>query len=178
MVPADDRLDLLKLRVASRPDRYLQSLAATADAGATYVLGLVVSGVTIYGRTSTELPLAAALDEENEGAIRRARNASEDESGWGQAQETLRGAWARSAEQGAVAGEVLAQEGELAGGVAAQEDGDVDGEDLVEARAAEVARSAGRRATSPTTRGRPPGPAPGPRRPPPERRSRGGTGWA
>ncbi len=69
-----------------------------ADAGSSYVLGLIVTGMTIYGRTVPGRPVAEAFDDESERIIIRARAAAPDKEGWDEAERVLKGAWTKMAD--------------------------------------------------------------------------------
>jgi hypothetical protein len=95
-ISAHDR-DLAELASSSRPDRMLAVLASLADAGSTYTLGLLVNGMTIYGRTISPKQLATLLDEEN---VRMAeRWKATGAPGWDEAGEKIRGLWEKSFEE-------------------------------------------------------------------------------
>lgn len=96
---ADQELDLATLVAASQRDPYLQTLASLASAGSTYVLGLVVGGMTVYGRTSTARPLAEALDAEHERFVVRAREASDEPERWNEASARVAGIWTQRFEE-------------------------------------------------------------------------------
>ncbi len=96
---ADQELDLAKLVAASRPDPYLQAIAGLSSAGSTYVLGLLVGGMTVYGRTSTARPLAEALDAEHDRFVIRARKASDEPDRWNEASARVAGIWTQGFEE-------------------------------------------------------------------------------
>lgn len=65
--------DLAELAAASRLDGALSALAGLAPTGARYMLGLLVNGMTVYGRTESPGAVFAELDAENARVIERGR---------------------------------------------------------------------------------------------------------
>jgi hypothetical protein len=94
--PADR--DLAKLAASAAGDGLLSGLAHLAPSGASYMLGLLVNGMTIYGRTVPTKDFGAAIDAQNETWIARGRTASEAE-GWDTAADTILGIYASKADE-------------------------------------------------------------------------------
>jgi hypothetical protein len=65
--------DLAELAAAVRLDGTLAALAGRASVGEAYMLGMLVSGMTIYGRTTSPVDLFAGINEENAKMIARGR---------------------------------------------------------------------------------------------------------
>jgi hypothetical protein len=57
--------DLAELAAAVRLDGTLAALAGRASVGDAYMLGMLVSGMTVYGRTTSPVDLFARINEEN-----------------------------------------------------------------------------------------------------------------
>lgn len=57
--------DLAELAAAVRLDGTLAALAGRASIGDAYMLGMLVSGMTVYGRTTSPVDLFARINEEN-----------------------------------------------------------------------------------------------------------------
>jgi hypothetical protein len=57
--------DLAELAAAVRLDGTLAALAGRAFVGDAYILGMLVSGMTVYGRTTSPVDLFARINEEN-----------------------------------------------------------------------------------------------------------------
>jgi hypothetical protein len=57
--------DLAELAAAVRLDGALAALAGRASVGDAYMLGMLVSGMTVYGRTTSPVDLFARINEEN-----------------------------------------------------------------------------------------------------------------
>jgi hypothetical protein len=64
---------LAELAAAVRLDGTLAALAGRASVGDAYMLGMLVSGMTIYGRTASPVDLFAGINEENAKMIARGR---------------------------------------------------------------------------------------------------------
>ena len=65
--------DLAELAAAVRLDGTLAALAGRASVGDDYMLGMLVSGMTVYGRTTSPVDLFARINEENAKMIARGR---------------------------------------------------------------------------------------------------------
>jgi hypothetical protein len=104
---SDHDRDLAELAAASRADQMLGILAGQADTGATFSLGLLVNGMTIYGRTASRREVARALDDENARMIERSR--ASGGSGWDEAEETIKGQWMRNVEEAAAEERLLVE---------------------------------------------------------------------
>ena len=65
--------DLAELAAAVRLDGTLAALAGRASIGDAYMLGMLVSGMTVYGRTTSPVDLFARINEENAKMIGRGR---------------------------------------------------------------------------------------------------------
>ena len=65
--------DLAELAAAVRLDGTLAALAGRASIGDAYMLGMLVSGMTVYGRTTSPVDLFARINEENAKMIARGR---------------------------------------------------------------------------------------------------------
>ena len=65
--------DLAELAAAVRLDGTLAALAGRASIGDAYMLGMLVSGMTVYGRTTSPVDLFARINEENAKLIARDR---------------------------------------------------------------------------------------------------------
>ena len=65
--------DLAELAAAVRLDGSLAALAGRASIGDAYMLGMLVSGMTVYGRTTSPVDLFARINEENAKMIARGR---------------------------------------------------------------------------------------------------------
>jgi hypothetical protein len=65
--------DLAELAAAVRLDGILAALAGRAFVGDAYMLGMLVSGMTVYGRTTSPVDLFAGINEENAKVIARGR---------------------------------------------------------------------------------------------------------
>ena len=65
--------DLAELAAAVRVDGTLAALAGRASVGDAYMLGMLVSGMTVYGRTTSPVDLFARINEENANVIARGR---------------------------------------------------------------------------------------------------------
>lgn len=63
--------DLAELAAAVRLDGTLAALAGRAYIGDAYMLGMLVSGMTVYGRTTSPVDLFARINEENAKMIAR-----------------------------------------------------------------------------------------------------------
>jgi hypothetical protein len=63
--------DLAELAAAVRLDGTLAALAVRASIGDAYTLGMLVSGMTVYGRTTSPVDLFARINEENAKMIAR-----------------------------------------------------------------------------------------------------------
>ena len=63
--------DLAELAAAVRLDGVLAALAGRASIGDAYMLGMLVSGMTVYGRTTSPVDLFARINEENAKMIAR-----------------------------------------------------------------------------------------------------------
>jgi hypothetical protein len=63
--------DLAELAAAVRLDGTLAALAGRASIGDAYMLGMLVSGMTVYGRTTSPVDLFARINEENAKMIAR-----------------------------------------------------------------------------------------------------------
>jgi hypothetical protein len=57
--------DLAELAAAVRLDGTLAALAGRASIGDAYMLGMLVSGMTVYGRTTSPVDLFARINEES-----------------------------------------------------------------------------------------------------------------
>jgi hypothetical protein len=64
--------DLAELAAAVRLDGTLAALAGRASIGDAYMLGMLVSGMTVYGRTTSPVDLFPRINEENAKMIARA----------------------------------------------------------------------------------------------------------
>jgi hypothetical protein len=64
---------LAELADAVRVDGTLAALAGRAYVGDAYMLGMLVSGMTVYGRTTSPVDLFAGINEENGKMIARGR---------------------------------------------------------------------------------------------------------
>jgi hypothetical protein len=96
---ADHELDLAKLAAASRRDPLLQAIVGLASAGSSYVLGLLVGGMTVYGQTSTDRPLAESLDAEHERFVARSRKFSNEPELWDEVSARVAGMWTQGFEE-------------------------------------------------------------------------------
>jgi hypothetical protein len=106
--PISDRdRDLAELAASFHPDAMLGILAGMADTGATVTVGLLVNGMTIYGRTARRKEVAKALDKENVGIGRRGRAGGG--VGWAEAEEKLNGLWTRGVEEDEAEDRLLAE---------------------------------------------------------------------
>lgn len=91
MSPSDR--DLAEIAIASRTDPMLSVLAGVASGnGPTYVVGLLVNGMTIYGRTADPMRMAEAVDAENARWGQRAKAATGRE-GWDEFSEKVGTMW-------------------------------------------------------------------------------------
>ena len=63
--------DLAELAAAVRLDGTLAALAGRASIGDAYMLGMLVSGMTVYGRTTSPVDLFARINEESAKMIAR-----------------------------------------------------------------------------------------------------------
>ena len=94
--PSDQ--DLAELAAASQLDKTLSALAGLASVGARHMLGLLVNGMTVYGRAESPGAVFAELDAENARMIERAR--ATGASGWhDEAVEEIEGQWTRAFEE-------------------------------------------------------------------------------
>jgi hypothetical protein len=70
--PSLDR-ELAELAAAVRLDGTLAALAGRAFVGDAYMLGMLVSGMTVYGRTTSPVELLERINEENAKMVARGR---------------------------------------------------------------------------------------------------------
>jgi hypothetical protein len=70
---------LAELAAAVRLDGTLAALAGRAFVGDAYMLGMLVSGMTIYGRTTSPVDLFAGINEENAKMIARGAESWSDQ---------------------------------------------------------------------------------------------------
>ena len=71
--------DLAELAAAVRLDGTLAALAGRAAIGDAYMLGMLVSGMTVYGRTTSPVDLFAGINEENAKMIARGAESWSDQ---------------------------------------------------------------------------------------------------
>ena len=71
--------DLAELAAAVRLDGTLAALAGRAFIGDAYMLGMLVSGMTVYGRTTSPVDLFARINEENAKMIAHGRESWSDQ---------------------------------------------------------------------------------------------------
>jgi hypothetical protein len=71
--------DLAELAAAVRLDGTLAALAGRAFVGDAYMLGMLVSGMTVYGRTTSPVDLFAGINEENAKTIARGAESWSDQ---------------------------------------------------------------------------------------------------
>ena len=71
--------DLAELAAAVRLDGTLATLAGRASIGEAYMLGMLVSGMTVYGRTTSPVDLFARINEENAKMIAHGRESWSDQ---------------------------------------------------------------------------------------------------
>ena len=71
--------DLAELAAAVRLDGTLAALAGRASVGDAYMLGMLVSGMTVYGRTTSPVDLFAGINEENAKMIARGAESWSDQ---------------------------------------------------------------------------------------------------
>ena len=71
--------DLAELAAAVRLDGTLAALAGRAFVGDAYMLGMLVSGMTVYGRTTSPVDLFAGINEENAKMIARGAESWSDQ---------------------------------------------------------------------------------------------------
>lgn len=90
--------DLAELAAASRLDETLCELAGLACAGGKYMLGLLINGMTIYGRTESPGAVFAEIDAENARLIERGR-ATGDSRWSGETVAKVEGTWTRCFEE-------------------------------------------------------------------------------
>jgi hypothetical protein len=70
---------LAELAAAVRLDGTLAALAGRAFVGDAYMLGMLVSGMTVYGRTTSPVDLFAGINEENAKMIARGAESWSDQ---------------------------------------------------------------------------------------------------
>lgn len=86
--------DLAEVAMASRTDPMVSVIAGLASSnGPTYMVGLLVNGMTIYGRTADPMRMAEAVDAENVRWGERAKSATGRE-GWDEYSQKVATMWA------------------------------------------------------------------------------------
>lgn len=92
ITPADR--DLALAAASSRHDSFLEAVASLHETG--YYVGLLVNGMTAYGRVSSDRAIAEVLDAENARAVARWK---ERDPTWSEVEDEFKDRWTRQIDE-------------------------------------------------------------------------------